>query len=353
MLKLITNLAKLESLKTEWKNFPVVKEYPLLSFEWIYCCYKHFYDENDIRLFCFIKGKNIEAAAPLVLVKENGTQYFEFVGASLLYEPVGFLYKNEAAFQLLINELLRLKIPIILTRIYNTFEKFLWDKSNLRFKGFIKKVNTSGTPIISTKDDWDKYINSISSRRKYDIRRAEKKANDIGNMDYEIISNTSEKFDGYIQKAFEIENSGWKGKSGSSILKKKHFKEFFSEYLFQASKNDIIHLFFLKINMQYAAMMICLIYAKKLWVLKIGYDEKYAICSPGILLLYHAIQYTFEQDLEAMELLGTEADWLKVWSSEIREYQTNIIYPLSYNGLSLLIQDGFKYFTKNLKRIFN
>ena len=190
---------------------------------------------------------------------------------------------------------------------------------------------------------WEEYYNSISSKRKYDIRRAQKRANEFGKTNLEIISPSEEQFKTLSQRAFAIESSGWKKKTGSGILVNENLNKFFSDYLYQACLKNLLRLAFLKINENYIATMICLAYANKLWILKIGYDEHYSRCSPGILLLFLTIKHTFDNNFSTVELLGTDENWTRVWSTNVDDYFTTIIYPFSYNGYGHLLLDGLSW----------
>jgi len=305
--------------------------------------------EHEISLYYYENNNDIKAIAPLILIKRHGLKQFEIVGSSFLYEPIGFLYKDKNALINLFRGLINIKIPIILQRIHHNIDLFKRNEKIIRYPSLIINKQVSGTPWISTKMNWESYFNSISSKRKYELRRRQKRANELGEMNFEFITPENDQFKSLTQRAFEIESSGWKRKTGSGIMVNKNLNQFFSEYLYNASLENILRYAFLKIDEKYIATMICLEYSNRLWVLKIGYDENFTKFAPGVLLFFHTIKKSFEMNLSAVEILGTEDSWKRDWSNNIHEHFTTIIYPFSYNGYGRLLLDGFSWVRNKIK----
>jgi CelD/BcsL family acetyltransferase involved in cellulose biosynthesis len=61
------------------------------------------------------------------------------------------------------------------------------------------------------------------------------------------------------------------------------------------------------------------------WLLKIGYDERYSHCSPGILLMYAALERAFNDGLEGFEFLGSNESWIQVWNHKVHRYYSRSI----------------------------
>jgi CelD/BcsL family acetyltransferase involved in cellulose biosynthesis len=62
---------------------------------------------------------------------------------------------------------------------------------------------------------------------------------------------------------------------------------------------------------------------------KIGYDEEFARCSPGNLLMLHTVQWAAEQELSSYEFLGAQEPWTDRWTETVRSCVDVQIYPLS------------------------
>ena len=125
-------------------------------------------------------------------------------------------------------------------------------------------------------------------------------------------------------------------------------KSFLLDYCTKACRAGILRLCFLFIDQTAIGMQICVEYARRLWVLKIGYDETCAKCSPGIQITKEAICYTFQNKLEAYEFLGSEESWLRPWTKNSHAYSTIVYYPFSRQGLSGFGRDVLRILLKKI-----
>ena len=96
--------------------------------------------------------------------------------------------------------------------------------------------------------------------------------------------------------------------------------------------------------------MIALEASERFWILKIGYDERFANCSPGLLLMHEALQYAVRQDLKSYEFLGAEADWTLRWTDRGRPTQRVLIYPYTAQGAALLVGHATGHLWRKMRR---
>jgi CelD/BcsL family acetyltransferase involved in cellulose biosynthesis len=81
------------------------------------------------------------------------------------------------------------------------------------------------------------------------------------------------------------------------------------------------------------------IHSNRIWEIKIGYDERYAKCSPGILLTHETLRYTFEKGYSGYEFLGQEEAWERMWANKRESYVSMHVYPYTSSGVGMLIVD--------------
>lgn len=67
---------------------------------------------------------------------------------------------------------------------------------------------------------------------------------------------------------------------------------------------------------------------RRTWVLKIGYDERYANASPGLLLLAESISDSARCGIESYEFLGQREKGIEPWTREVRACVNIAAYPL-------------------------
>lgn len=109
-----------------------------------------------------------------------------------------------------------------------------------------------------------------------------------------------------------------------------------------ACDQGILRLCFLRIGGNTAAVQLAIEYNERIWILKIGYREQYARCSPGNLVTMHTIRYAAESRLRSYEFLGTVEPWTRVWTVQERPCISVRAYPMGLLGASVLIKDTLK-----------
>jgi CelD/BcsL family acetyltransferase involved in cellulose biosynthesis len=191
--------------------------------------------------------------------------------------------------------------------------------------------------------DWEIFFNSLKNRRKSDYRRELKKAQQCGEVSYNILSPELDKFEEIFKDAMKIEASGWKGDNKSALIFKLNLQKFFKDFLYEMCLHQKLRIAFLTIGETKIAMLIGVVHASKFWALKIGYNEDYSHCSPGMLLTMETIKYAFKQNLISHEFLGSYEKWQDMWPVKMRGYNTYVLYPFTINRLLHFSFDALRY----------
>jgi proline dehydrogenase len=87
-------------------------------------------------------------------------------------------------------------------------------------------------------------------------------------------------------------------------------------------------------------MHIAMVHGGGFWLLKIGYDESFARCSPGMLLIRESIAYAAREGLKTYEFLGKSEPWIEMWSRAIRPCTAVRVYPYGSRGMAAIAVDG-------------
>jgi proline dehydrogenase len=87
-------------------------------------------------------------------------------------------------------------------------------------------------------------------------------------------------------------------------------------------------------------MQLAVEHGTRLWLLKIGYDDRFARSSPGTLLLLESLRWASRAGLDAVELLGRREPWTRQWTDEARECVAIHAYPATPRGMGSLVSDG-------------
>ena len=96
-----------------------------------------------------------------------------------------------------------------------------------------------------------------------------------------------------------------------------------------ASRNEIGKA---RIDDAAAAARMTVEFGERLWELKIGYDERWAKCSPGIILMHETLRYACEKQLKGYEFLGHFEPWQQRWPLQTTHHATVGFYPFALAG---------------------
>ena len=326
----------LAALASEWDLLAGTTGLPTLSHAWVLACAESLYKEGELHIITVRVRGVLAAVAPLVAVDRAGITRLELIGCSYLYEPSGLLFDSVNALDVLLRSIVDVRRPFVLSRIPSPI------CSRLREVGrgvmFVKAgVGTAAVPITS---GWREYVSQLSSRQRYDLKRARRRVEETGKVTVRIHSPRPEEVATMFAELVRVEQASWKAHHGSSMARRDDLRRFFLNYATRTSQAGTVRFGFLDVDNRTVAAQLSVEYADRLWVLKIGYDQAWSRCSPGWQLLAEMMRYAFERQLKSYEFLGSDEPWLHRWDTEGRDFSTLVCYPHTMLGLYGLAADA-------------
>jgi CelD/BcsL family acetyltransferase involved in cellulose biosynthesis len=191
----------------------------------------------------------------------------------------------------------------------------------------------SGCPWIPLDEGWREPEQRLNAGRRSDVRRARRLAESYGPVSYEVIAPEPDKLHSWLAAALQIEAASWKGEAGSALLADVPRLNFYRRYAELACEQGIFRCCFLRIGSRIAAMQLAIEFGGRFWLLKIGYDQGFARCSPGTLLLLESIRHAARRGLEAFEFLGCVEPWTRMWTDRERPCVALRYYPSRLQGV--------------------
>jgi CelD/BcsL family acetyltransferase involved in cellulose biosynthesis len=88
----------------------------------------------------------------------------------------------------------------------------------------------------------------------------------------------------------------------------------------------------------------------RFWLFKIGYDEQFARCSPGTLLMLHTVRYAAERGLVSYEFLGSADPWTAHWTQLQLPCVAVRAYPLRARGAVSFLSDAMQVAAKQVQK---
>ncbi|WKZ32623.1 MAG: GNAT family N-acetyltransferase [Thermodesulfobacteriota bacterium] len=337
----------MRAISEEWDSLAARYKSPLASHDWALSCAEAFHDLMPTRVLLVRNSGKAAAIAPLGLTG-GVLKRLEFLGSPFLSEPGALLLdENESTRSAIFKALSDTGYPALLRRLpaSEALEAF---REKYTAGCVCIKSSAPPAPFAAVGKDWYGFHGGLSPKRRYDLRRAKKRAEEHGRVSANIYCPEPSGLDRELEKVFRVEAAGWKGRNGSSMLHNKRLGSFFRAYSGRACGAGILRVCTLDIGGHTAAAQLAIESGESFWVLKIGYDENWARCSPGIQLTYECMKYAFMRNLVSYEFLGTIEPWLKPFASGRREHINVSIYPRSLPGILALGKDAPRHAAKKL-----
>lgn len=337
--EIVSTVGEFSLLEDEWNTLARKFQSPLLSHEWFAACAEAFCPPAQLLVIVLRADNEIAAAAPLVRVRADGVERIELLGSSLLREPSGFLYRDEESLERLLEIIASLRKPMIIGRVPVDALESVTMTRRLRFPNVLRVMEQSWAPSITIKSSWEEFERGISASRRSSLRRARRHAEKLGSVDFQILAPELCDVDRCLEEFFRVEAASWKERNGTSMKSIEELRHFFLLYARAAARKGILRTSYMRINGKAVAAQLAVEFAESFWTFKIGYDETFAHCSPGILLMHEAIRYAFERQLKSFEFLGNDEPWIHIWTESVSTFATYRVYPWTVSGTWALGQD--------------
>jgi len=267
----------------------------------------------------------------------------EFLAIHSVAEPGDLRYKNEFVLDKLLEILANLNIPLTFRRIRSDSLTIPAFDKVFRKKGIVVHREQADYPYILLKSNDNDPMSLLSTRLKSDLRRAQRKADSLGVVSYEIHTpKTEHEFLSLYENVMNTEAAGWKGRIGTALACNSVLNDFFRRYGIRAANRGILRLAFMRINSEVVAMQFAVVYDNRFWLLKIGYNEDYKICSPGNLLMLKTLCYAFENNFSSYEFLGASEAWTNRWTKLSRSTVRLLYFPYNFVGILALSKFTFR-----------
>lgn len=345
----LTRIADMQVVASGWDALADRAGRPLLGADWFLACAETLCAESDLRVVIVRSGGVLHAVAPLVLVRRDGRNCLEVLGASVLYEPTGFLFDSVQALDYLVDKIVSLRVPMVLARIPAESPIEATFKRLVCYRGIMLGRTGASAAYVVSRGGWKEYFWSISAQRRYDYQRKRKRMEQAGQVAVRIERPDSrDDLPHMLQEVFRIEGAGWKGRSGSALRSNERVRKFITRYSELACDRGSLRVCFLEVKGIPIATILGIEQGHRFWVLKIGYDEQWARCSPGIQLTMETIRYAFDNGLESYEFLGSEELWQAMWPRFRHSLVTLVLYPISLCGFWAFYGDCRRVFLSRI-----
>jgi CelD/BcsL family acetyltransferase involved in cellulose biosynthesis len=322
---------------------------PTYTFEWFCACAEAFHGDDDRCLITIAEGDRSRAVAPLFTLNKRGITWQEIMGVSILNEPGGLIYTDHHALTQLCHSIVRKGTPTLLGRLatgdlaIDTFTRLA------KRRGLLLEIQNPGSPYVEIQSSWEDYFQKLSSRRRQDFRRARRRLSDHGEVSLDFVFPTQHNASQLLEEAFSVEQANWKGENGSAINCRPDLKRFFTSYSHKICDARKLVISSLRLDGEMIAVQLLVEHANRWWILKIGFDDQWAKYSPGMQLMFETIKEAFRRELTAIELLGTEEQWINIWPHKTHQFISLVYFPFNPRGITALLKEASSKFIARLR----
>lgn len=357
--EIFNDLDQLKILEPEWNRLvaEIPHYFPNMTYDWCVQWYETNMDYfEEIMVIGFRDAKHrLIAVVPLYTYKSS-ILLFKMKIVSLVGGRDPVMTNFICVFE---------HLPYVITRIKNILYKKneKWDLAAFRRLNYskcdtvylgrflrTKKIpynveSRYRVPYVILSGTYSDYYAGLSKHLKKEIKRKQKKLLEIGELNYKVRKGADaiSAFEAFL----ELENQGWKGNAGSSLLKNNRLKSLYEKHLKLHNSEITVIIFELYLQAKLISSSICFKTLDGLYVFKIAYDETYQKSSPGLLLRLKEIEYCFSQNLKIYDFSGVGQKWMTYFTDRGYYVLDIIFYRKTLSALvRFLIYVKYKNFLK-------
>jgi CelD/BcsL family acetyltransferase involved in cellulose biosynthesis len=303
---------------------------PMQSHIWNLACAESFPEGDPVLVTVQRRGRTVGLVP---LFRPHGEKRLIFLGQDL-FEPTVLSYADDEACHALARALLTLKEPIFLRDVdTSSFMVQALQKACSESKRVCVMRPMPAHPWLQLDESWLKPEEHLNSGRRSDLRRSRRNAEKFGPLSFQNITPTTDELEDILTEVFRVESANWKGEEGSGLAHDPTIQGFYRRFSQSAAEQGILRILLMKCGDQTAAVQLGVDYKNRFWLLKMGYDQSFARCSPGELLIVESIRLAVERGMEAYEFTGTPEAWTHKWTSTAHESASMRIYAAGMRGL--------------------
>jgi CelD/BcsL family acetyltransferase involved in cellulose biosynthesis len=345
-ITIIEDVTGFAEIARGWESLEREASTPMQTELWSRTAAEALHRPGQLKVVVLGKPDEPRAIAPLARAGVRA----QLIGAAELGEPADLLFSDEQAVAEMAGALATLKLPLLMARLPGGSPSVGALRTAHRRRAGVVVREVAGAPTIPLSSGWTAPEGLLSKRRASDIRRARRRAEALGSVSFEVLAPTPAELEPLFQEAVEAEAAGWKSRQGSALKADARRLDFYSRYARGTAERDELRLCFMRVDGRAVAMQLAVEWRDSLWLLKIGYDEDYGRCSPGMLLMLESTRWAANRGLRSVELLGTPAPWTDMWTQEVRPCVTVAIYPARPRGIAALAADATRYGVRRAAR---
>lgn len=346
----MTVFRDLAPVQDPWRELASDVGGPIEQFEWVASCTTTPSWRGEVWVAAVEERGDLAALCPFALKRVRGVNRRVMLGVDVHHEPMDLLARDDDALDALAEGLARDAVPVEFGRLPADSPAIPALKRAFRGRWTVVTRQLPPSPFITLDPSWAEPESHLNARRRSDLRRARRRAERLGEVTTEIRCPEAWELTDLLDEAMRVEVRSWKREAKTAILCDPAEEAFIRSYAAAAVPRGVMRLAFLRIDGRAVAMQIAMVAGGGYWLSKIGYDDEFAACSPGLLLLRDSIAHAVGEGLRSFEFLGRSESWIGAWTDQERQTVALHAYPHNAHGAAALAADATAMSARKARR---
>jgi CelD/BcsL family acetyltransferase involved in cellulose biosynthesis len=190
------------------------------------------------------------------------------------------------------------------------------------------------SPYVVLPRSFEALQKTLRSKFVANLRRRRRRLEERGRVTVERYAGAA-LLPAHFEECLAIERSGWKGRGGTAVSQREQTYGFHVQRAASAFHRNHLSVFFLKLDGRPIAFHHGLTFRGVYSLLMTGYDEGFADCSPGHLLLEDLLKDCIDRNLHELDFLGCDLPWKLEWTALVRRHHWLFIFRDTALGRTL------------------
>lgn len=174
---------------------------------------------------------------------------------------------------------------------------------------------THSNGVIEPGNDFESFLKGLSKSHRKNLGRRERRLAETGGLSFKALSPTSrnETID-LLERGFQLEDRGWKGSLGTSLVKSEQIKNFVFDQACELASQGFLRVFMLELDDQLIAFEYGWYSAGVYYSFKTAYCESHSEASPGQLLLGKVLEhFANHREPVKVDVMGPPNEAVRAW----------------------------------------
>ncbi|MCB0277334.1 MAG: GNAT family N-acetyltransferase [Calditrichaeota bacterium] len=361
-VRLINDVEEFRQMEADWEDLKVRAEDHLVysSHPWICTFFDHFPQKAEPYILLVHEGERLVGAAPLMRVDGTYTRIavrrLEFVSSSIVGDLNDIIAAGdrrgicEAIFDFLWQHREDWDYTFLMLFLENYHIAAEAPEILTRRKTVYKSKRGPDGYKMAIRGNWDDYYATRSNNLKKMLNNRANRMEKAGGVKIEHYTRPEEVEQALAEMKI-VHGESWQGQKGCGVFSPRQ-NGFYETFAHLAAARGWLDVWILKVGGKPVSMEYSVVYNRVAHCLKWEYDGEFHKLSPGLVLRRHSLQYYFERELLACDLLSRYGEMKLKWTDVPTETHDMLFFNTTAKGRLLARASTLRRTLKDLQKRF-